>query len=202
MPNVMLAYHDQWDKVSVAMTCGAGISRDKILTHSSLGQPQTYPKYTTRDQGRHKNIETSYTSRKSVAPARYRILSQEVDIDNMTIEEYARYELTMSTMKSKNSGAANLRKMKHEIPNRYDNITDYVDSDQEDGELPDLPTFSATNEFASDSEQVKENIDTAEEKEEVPMDENNNIDHPGTKEALQWSLAKDSFLVIMELNDQ
>nr|GFB49882.1 hypothetical protein [Tanacetum cinerariifolium] len=98
--------------------------------------------------------------------------------------------------------AANLRKMKHEITNRYDNITDYVDSDQEDGELPDLPTFSASNEFASDSEQVKENIDTAKEKEEVPVDENHNIDHSGTKEALQWSLAKDSFLVIMELNDQ
>ncbi|GJQ99711.1 hypothetical protein Tco_0522696 [Tanacetum coccineum] len=50
--------------------------------------------------------------------------------------------------------AENLRKMEHEIPNRCDDITDYVDSDQEDGELPDLPTFPATNEFASDSEQV------------------------------------------------
>nr|GEU93742.1 hypothetical protein [Tanacetum cinerariifolium] len=86
-------------------------------------------------------------------------------------------------------------------------ITDYVDSDQEDGELPNLPTSPATNEFASDSEQVKENIDIAEEKEEVPMkdvemDENYDIDHLGTKEALQLSLAKDHFLVIMELNDQ
>ncbi|GJW92805.1 hypothetical protein Tco_0172477, partial [Tanacetum coccineum] len=54
---------------------------------------------------------------------------------------------------------------------------------------------------------VEENIDIAEEKDEVPMkdvemDENHNIDHSGTKEALQWSLAKDPFLVIMELNDQ
>ncbi|GKA93377.1 hypothetical protein Tco_0815363 [Tanacetum coccineum] len=74
--------------------------------------------------------------------------------------------------------------MEHEIPNKCDDITDYVDSDQEDGELPDLPTFPATNEFASDSEQVEENIDIAEEKDEVPMkdvemDENHNIDHSG-----------------------
>ncbi|GJU60108.1 hypothetical protein Tco_1237874 [Tanacetum coccineum] len=56
------------------------------------------------------------------------------------------------------------------------------DYDQEDGELPDLPTFSATDEFASNSEQVEENIDIAEEKEGVPMkdvemDENHDIDH-------------------------
>ncbi|GKB70150.1 hypothetical protein Tco_0931562 [Tanacetum coccineum] len=133
----------------------------------------------------------------------------------MTIEEYARYELTMSTMKSEiqvptqgftsqffnqsqhtpnphldkedsnldeilddlfKIGAKNLRKMEHEIPN-------------------------------SDSEQVEENIDIVEEKEDVflkdvEMDENHNIDHSGTKEALQWSLTKDPFLVIMELNDQ
>nr|GEY17694.1 hypothetical protein [Tanacetum cinerariifolium] len=69
--------------------------------------------------------------------------------------------------------------MEHEIPNRCDDITDYVE----------------------------ENINIAEEKEEVPMkdvemDEKHDIDHSGTKEALQWSLAKDPFLVIMELNDQ
>ncbi|GJR98282.1 retrovirus-related pol polyprotein from transposon TNT 1-94 [Tanacetum coccineum] len=176
--------------------------------------------------GRHKNLEISCTSSKSVALARNRILvypdsdeededHNEVDIDNMTIEEYERYELTMSTMKSEiqvptqgftsqffnqsqhtpnrpldkedsnldeilddlfKIGAENLRKMEHEIPN-------------------------------SDSEQVEENIDIVEEKEErflkdVEMDENHNIDHLGTKEALQWSLAKDPFLVIMELNDQ
>nr|GEU36373.1 hypothetical protein [Tanacetum cinerariifolium] len=64
--------------------------------------------------------------------------NKEVDIDNMTLEEYARYE---------------------------------EDSDQEDGELPDLPTFSDTNEFASVCEQVEENIDvnTARELEEVKV---------------------------------
>ncbi|GJZ32491.1 hypothetical protein Tco_0577927 [Tanacetum coccineum] len=44
--------------------------------------------------------------------------------------------------------------MEHEVPNRCDDITDYEDSDQEDGELPDLPTFSPTNEFASVCEQL------------------------------------------------
>ncbi|GJZ75131.1 hypothetical protein Tco_0639596 [Tanacetum coccineum] len=59
--------------------------------------------------------------------------------------------------------------MEHEIPNRYDDITNYVDSNKEDGELRDLPTFPATNEFASDSEKVEKNIDIAEEKEDIPM---------------------------------
>ncbi|GKD96055.1 hypothetical protein Tco_1379952, partial [Tanacetum coccineum] len=35
-------------------------------------------------------------------------------------------------------------------------ITDYKDSDHEDGELPGLLIFSATNEFASVCEQVVE----------------------------------------------
>nr|GEW65656.1 putative reverse transcriptase domain-containing protein [Tanacetum cinerariifolium] len=75
--------------------------------------------------------------------------------------------------------------MEHEIPNRCDYITGYVDSDQVDGELPDLPTFPATNNFANDCEQVEKNIDIAEEKEEVPMkevemDENHDIDHSGS----------------------
>ncbi|GJV80359.1 hypothetical protein Tco_1516229 [Tanacetum coccineum] len=89
-------------------------------------------------QGRHKDLERSCTSWKSVAPVRNKILvypdfdeedeeycslppllpcfqtlhpyatfnyvnhnsHNEVDIENMTLEEYARYELAMSTMKS------------------------------------------------------------------------------------------------------
>ncbi|GJV65398.1 hypothetical protein Tco_1476226 [Tanacetum coccineum] len=79
-------------------------------------------------------------------------------------------------------GAKNIRKMEHEVPNRCDHINDYEDCDQENGDLLDLPTFSATNEIASDCEQVEENIDIAEEKEKVPMkdvkmDENHIIDH-------------------------
>ncbi|GJQ90011.1 hypothetical protein Tco_0001150 [Tanacetum coccineum] len=181
--------------------------------------PRHFPELTSHPRreksGRHKDLERSCTSRRSVAPARNRILvypdsdeedeeycslppllscfqtpqpcaiinsvhhNNKVDIDNMTIEECARYELEMSTMKSEiqedssldeilddlfKIGAENLKKMEHEIPNGCDDITDHVDSDQEDGELPDLPTFPATNEFASDSEHVEENIDIAEEK--------------------------------------
>ncbi|GKD53287.1 hypothetical protein Tco_1286674 [Tanacetum coccineum] len=163
-------------------------------------------------QGRHKDLERSCTSWKSVAPVRNRSLvypdsdekdeeycslpplllcfqtpqpcttfnyvhhnsHSEVDIENMTLEEHARYELAMSTMKSEiqedssldeilddllRIGAEHIRKMEHEVPNRCDDITDYKDSNQEDGELPDLPTFSATNEFASVCKQVEENID-------------------------------------------
>ncbi|GKB03935.1 hypothetical protein Tco_0832078 [Tanacetum coccineum] len=210
-------------------------------------------------QGRYKGLERSYTSSKSVAPVRNRILlypdfdeddeeycslppllpcfqtpqpcatlnpvyhnnHSEVDIESMTLEEYARYELAMSTIKNEiqessfdeilddlfRIGAENIRKMEHEVLNRCDDINDYEDSDQENGELLDLPTFSATNEITIDGEQVEENIDIAKEKEEVPMkdvemDENHDIDQSGTKEALQWSLAKDPFLVVMELNDQ
>ncbi|GJY24823.1 hypothetical protein Tco_0398481 [Tanacetum coccineum] len=94
--------------------------------------------------------------------------------------------------------------MEHEVPNRSDDISDY-----EDSELPDLPTFSATNEFASVCEQVKENIDvnTARELEEVQaedeeMDEDYDIDHSNTEEALQLSPAKNPFLVFMELDYQ
>ncbi|GKA63366.1 hypothetical protein Tco_0762972 [Tanacetum coccineum] len=78
-------------------------------------------------------------------------------------------------------GVENIRKMEHEVPNRCDDINDYEDSDQEDDELPDLPSFSITNVFASICEQVNENIDVSivKEKEEVlvediEMDEDNN----------------------------
>ncbi|GKE04306.1 retrotransposon protein, putative, ty3-gypsy subclass, partial [Tanacetum coccineum] len=143
----------------------------------------------------------------------------------MTLEEYARYELAMSTMKNEIQvptqgftsqffnqlqytpklpldeeesnfdeilddlfiiGAKNIRKMEHEIPNRCDDINVYEDCDHKNGELLNLPTFSATNEIASDREHVEENIDIPEEKEEVPMkdvemDENPDIDHSGNK---------------------
>nr|GEU29349.1 hypothetical protein [Tanacetum cinerariifolium] len=59
-------------------------------------------------------------------------------------------------------GAENLRKMEHKVANRRDDVNDFEDYDQEDGKLPDLPTFSVTDEFASNSEHVEENIDIAE----------------------------------------
>ncbi|GJT68834.1 hypothetical protein Tco_1020314 [Tanacetum coccineum] len=202
-------------------------------------------------QGRHKDLERSCTSLKSVAPKRNRILvypdfdeedkeycnlppllpcfqttrpyatfnsvyhnsHSEVNIDNMTLEVYVRYELAMSSMKSEiqvpTQGAENIGKMEHKILNRCNDITDYEDCDQEDGELPDLPTFFATNEFTSIYEQVEENIDvnTTQELEEVhvrdvEMDKDDTIDYSNPEETLQWSPAKDPFLVCMEFNDQ
>nr|GEZ08527.1 hypothetical protein [Tanacetum cinerariifolium] len=98
--------------------------------------------------------------------------------------------------------------MEHEVPNRCDDITDYEDSDQEDGGLLDLPAFS-TNEFASVCEHGKDNrdVNTAIELEEVQvedleMDKNYNIDHTNTKEAIHWSPAQDPFLVVLELDFQ
>ncbi|GKC41105.1 hypothetical protein Tco_1058827 [Tanacetum coccineum] len=154
------------------------------------------------------DLASSYTSRKSVAPVRNRILvypdsdeedekyyslphlfpcfqtpqpcaiinsvhhnsHNEVDIDNMTIEKFVRNELAMSR-------AENIRTMEHEVPNMSDDetvdITDYEDIDQEDGELPDLPTFSTTNVFASICEHDKEDIDISntKEKEEVQVED-------------------------------
>ncbi|GKE48712.1 hypothetical protein Tco_1479970, partial [Tanacetum coccineum] len=52
---------------------------------------------------------------------------------------------------------------------------------------------------------VDESISIVEEKEEAPvedMDEDQDIDHSGTKDTSQWSLAKDPFLAYMEFNDQ
>ncbi|GJS55663.1 hypothetical protein Tco_0629025 [Tanacetum coccineum] len=146
-------------------------------------------------RGRHKKSEMRCTLKKSVASARnkfwYILTPTEKD------EEY-RNSLSNQSQHTPNPPS-------DKENSSLDEILD--DFDQEDGELPDLPTFPATNEFASDSEQVEKNIDIAEEKEEVPMndikmDENHEIDHSGTEEALQWRLAKDLLLVIMEINDQ
>ncbi|GJS99847.1 putative ribonuclease H-like domain-containing protein [Tanacetum coccineum] len=143
---------------------------------------------------KHRDLERSYTSRKSVAPVRNRILVY-----------------SNSDEEDEGIGAENLRKMEHEVPYTCDNktvdITDYEDSDHKDGELHDLPIFSATNEFASVHEQVDENIDIRiiEEKEEVPIEDDemdDDVDHSNTNEALQWSLAKDPFLVCIELKEQ
>ncbi|GJY16566.1 hypothetical protein Tco_0386988 [Tanacetum coccineum] len=204
-------------------------------------------------QIRHRDLERSYTSTKSVAPVRNIICvypdsdeedeeycslpplvpcfqtpqpcatfnfvhhnsNKEVDIDNMTLEEYARYEVAMSNEILDDLfriRAKNLRKTKHEVPHRCDDktidITGYEDIDHKDDELLDLPIFFATNKFASVCEQVDENIDNdiriVEEKEEVPMEDDemdDDIDHSNTNEALQCSLAKDPFLVCTELNE-
>ncbi|GJX34311.1 hypothetical protein Tco_0245868 [Tanacetum coccineum] len=185
----------------------------------------------------------SYTSRKSVAPVRNRILvypdSDEEDEDYCSLppllscfqtpqpcvptQGFTSQFFNQSPnppLDKKDSldeilddlfkiGTENIRKMELEVTNRCDDITDYEDSDQEDGELLDFPTFPATNEFASVCEQGEDNIDfnTAQELEEVQvedveMDEDYDIDHSNTKEAIQWSPAQDPFLVVLELDVQ
>ncbi|GKD01606.1 hypothetical protein Tco_1171880 [Tanacetum coccineum] len=186
----------------------------------------------------YEDMHRSYTTRKSVAPVRNKILvypdsneedeeycslppllpcfqtpqsyatfnfvhhnsNKEVDIDSMTLEEYARYEedstldeILYDLFKIR---AENLRKIKHKVPHRCDDkivdITNYEDSDHKDGKLHVLPIFSATNEFASVCEQVEENIDvnTAQELEEdqvedIEIDKDDDIDHSNTEEILK-----------------
>ncbi|GJT25935.1 hypothetical protein Tco_0895872 [Tanacetum coccineum] len=156
-------------------------------------------------QGRHKDLERSCTSWKGVAHVRNGILvypdSYEEDEEYFSLpplllcfqtpQPCATFNFEDSSLDEIlddlfRIGAENIRKMEHEVLNRCDDITDYEDSDQEDGELPNLPTFSATNELSSVCEQVKENIDvnTARELEEVEMDEDHDIYHSNTKETL------------------
>nr|GEY58771.1 hypothetical protein [Tanacetum cinerariifolium] len=128
---------------------------------------------------RHRDLERSCTSRNiitcsGVAPVKYRNL---VYLNSDEEDEEIGVEI--------------IRKMEHEVPNRCDDNTDYKDSDQEDRELPDLPTFSATNEFASVCEQVEEKIDVNISRkleevqvEDIEMDEDYDIYHSNTEETL------------------
>ncbi|GKE17695.1 hypothetical protein Tco_1425272, partial [Tanacetum coccineum] len=191
-------------------------------------------------EGRHKDLERSYTSRKRVASERNRVLvypysddeaedGKEVDIDSMTLDEYDLYMAMQYSKKSdvhdtthgftseffvqspqtpnlpldkKDSsfgeilydlfrmGAKNLRRMEHEVPNRCNEET-VRDTNHESGNLFNFPTFPVTNEFASVCIQDEENINvsTTEEIEEVliedvEIDEDHDVDHSKTKEAL------------------
>nr|GEW90572.1 hypothetical protein [Tanacetum cinerariifolium] len=94
----------------------------------------------------------------------------------------------------------NLKSMEHEeVLNRCDEET-VGDPDNESGNLPNFPTFTVTNEFARACIQDKEKEEAP--MEDVEMDEDQDTDHLKTKEALQWSLAKDPSLVFMNLKDQ
>nr|GEV74738.1 hypothetical protein [Tanacetum cinerariifolium] len=195
---------------------------------------------------RHRDLARSYTSRKSDAPIRNRILvyldSDEEDEEYCSLPPLISYFQTPQPCATFNLlhhnvimkiREKNIRKIELEVLNRCDDSTDneivtmsmrihifstpsgiplcsdFKGCYNEDGELLDLPTFSATNEFASICNQVEENIDIsiAQGKDKVPMedvemDENQDIDHSGIKEALQWSLAKDPYLVVLKLNDR
>ncbi|GJZ51999.1 hypothetical protein Tco_0606514 [Tanacetum coccineum] len=86
--------------------------------------------------------------------------------------------------------ADNLRMMEHEVPNRHDEET-VGDTKHESGNLLNFLIFPVTNKFASVCIQDDENINvsTIEEIEEVhvedvEMDENHDVDHSNTNEAL------------------
>ncbi|GJW53154.1 hypothetical protein Tco_0097239 [Tanacetum coccineum] len=124
----------------------------------------------------------------------------EVDIKNMTLEEYARYELTISTMKSEmqvptHGFASHFFNQLQHTPNppldKEDSIFDEI--------LDDLFIIGADNirnlehEIPNrcDDETDKDdiNISIIEEKEEAPMldvemDEDQDIDHSGTEDRL------------------
>ncbi|GKC96680.1 hypothetical protein Tco_1162122, partial [Tanacetum coccineum] len=193
---------------------------------------------------RHRDLERSYTSRKSVAPVRNRIWyneeycslppllscfqtpepcatfnfvhhnsNMEVDIDNMTLEEYARYEVTMSSKKNETINTtygftSQFFNQPHHTPNppldKEDTTLDEI--------LDDLFRIGVENLRKQNMKfhigvMIKQWISLIMriEKEEVPMKDDemdDDVDHSNTNEVLQWSLAKDPFLVCMELNEQ
>nr|GEV60848.1 hypothetical protein [Tanacetum cinerariifolium] len=202
-------------------------------------------------QGRHKGLERSCTSSKSVALAGNRILvypnsdeedeeycslpplllcfqtpqlsatlnpvhhnnHSEVDIESMTLEEYERYALAMSIIKK-------IQVPTQSFTSQFFNQSQHTSNpllDKEDSSLEEIldglfkirveNLRKIEHEVPNRCDDVEENIDIGDEKEEVPMkdvemDENHDIDHSGTEEALQWSFAEDPFLVVIEPNDQ
>ncbi|GJX43765.1 hypothetical protein Tco_0260441 [Tanacetum coccineum] len=145
-------------------------------------------------QGKNKDLE-----RKSVASVRNRIL--EYPDSNEEDEEYSSLPplllcfqtpqpcATLKPVHHNNHSevdierAENIRKMEHEVLNRCDNITDYEDSNQEDGGLLTfLPSLLLMNLLVED----------------IEMDEDYDIDNSNTKEAIQWNPTQDPFLVILE----
>nr|GEY06221.1 hypothetical protein [Tanacetum cinerariifolium] len=173
-------------------------------------------------QGMHRDLERSCSSRNriaysKVAPVKNRILVYP-DSDKED-EEYCRIPPLLPCFQTPQP-CTKFNSISHYVKNEVDidsitcddkivENTDHEDGGQKDGKLPDLPTFFVTNVSASVCEHVDENIEISItwEKEEVPMedaemDEDHDVDHSKTKEVLQWSLAKDPFLVFIEFKDQ
>ncbi|GJS80205.1 hypothetical protein Tco_0730086 [Tanacetum coccineum] len=101
-------------------------------------------------------------------------------INNMTLNEYLMYEGQHRELEKGYTSRISV------APQR-NRILVYPDSDEED---------ENHNEVDIDNMTVEEYV------EDVEMDEDYDIDHSNTKEALQWSPVKDPFLVVMELDDQ
>nr|GEV62669.1 RNA-directed DNA polymerase, eukaryota [Tanacetum cinerariifolium] len=123
----------------------------------------------------------SYTSRKSVAPVRNRILvypdSDEED------EEYCTQPPLLPCFQTPQP-CATFNFVYHNSHNELDidNMT-----------LEEYARYELAI-IAKEKEEVQV--------EDIEMDENHDIDHSTTKEALQWSLEKDPFLFLMEPQDQ
>ncbi|GJV36885.1 hypothetical protein Tco_1409362, partial [Tanacetum coccineum] len=71
-------------------------------------------------------------------------------------------------------GAENIRKMEHEVPNRLKKILMLA------------------------LQSIKEEVQV----EDIKVDDYHDVDHSKTNEALQWSLSRDPFLVLLEPIDQ
>ncbi|GJT01979.1 hypothetical protein Tco_0823148 [Tanacetum coccineum] len=168
-------------KIQMAFTQHVQVMMEPDIKNMTLNEYLMY-------EGRHKDLERSYTSRKRVASERNRVLvypysddeaedGKEVDIDSMTLDEY---DLYMATQYKKDSsfgeilydlfrmGAENLRRMEHEVPNRCNEETD------------------EENINVSTTEEIEEVLI-----EDVEIDEDHDVDHSKTKEELQWILAKE-----------
>ncbi|GJW77331.1 hypothetical protein Tco_0139013 [Tanacetum coccineum] len=154
-------------------------------------------------EGRHRDLERSYTSRKRVAPEMSRVLSQRVDIDSMTLDEY---DLYMAMQCSKNSdkdssfekilddlfriGDENLRMLERKVPNKCDEET-VGDTDHESGNLVNFSTFPVTNEFASayelDVDNINDNTVREEEEDEVKVEKQEEPDEEVASTLVQVS---------------
>ncbi|GJX53966.1 hypothetical protein Tco_0282335 [Tanacetum coccineum] len=109
----------------------------------------------------------------------------EPDIKNMTLNEYLMYEAKQrDSTRSCTSRKRGVRSKGSHV--RYQES--YFD-----------PFYHGRDEVL-----VVENmnVNTVREKEDIEMDEDHEVDITKTKEALQWSLGEDPFLVFMELKDE
>ncbi|GJY57051.1 hypothetical protein Tco_0456166 [Tanacetum coccineum] len=143
-------------------------------------------------------------------------MEMEPDIENMTFEEYLRYESEKESQikKSVRSKRRTTRYRNGNVDSLYRNWNE--ESDEDEIGVDNLKRLKqeeilneGDNEKARDTDQENENmnVSTAKEKEEVnvenvEIDEDHKVDITKTKEALQWSLGEDPFLIFMELKDQ
>ncbi|GJW74449.1 hypothetical protein Tco_0133819 [Tanacetum coccineum] len=184
MPNMMLAYHDQWDKVSVTMTCNMEMEPNienmticEYLEYEAAKGRRLWDDVRSRISPTHYD-ETDFNSfhrNKSNTfyypyshylptppvqpyPKNYLVstkVSNDVDIENMTIAEYnlyvAKQGLGMNPLR-----AENMKRMGHGI--FQDNIWEQDDNSEEDQEEDDDDgdTFDMWDITVEDVEQIRD----------------------------------------------